>query len=90
MISILGMIFIDGLNIGVQASTLLRLVPITHDKKKDLLYSGFCSISSGLGAFFGGYLGGKLCDKFGVKLISTISIYLNITTYALILVASFF
>ena len=57
MIPVLGAIFVDGLNIGVQTSTLLRLIPITHDKDKDLLYSGFCLISSGTGSFIGGYLG---------------------------------
>ena len=90
MVPVLGMIFVDGLNIGVQTSTLLRLIPITDDKKQDLLHAGFCTISSGVGGFFGGYLGGKLCDKFGTKLISTIAMCLNMVVYVLILGASFF
>ena len=88
MVSVLGMIALYGFNIGVQTSTLLRLIPITDDKKQDLLHSGFCIISSGVGAFFGGYLGGKLCDKFEIKSVSTASICLNIVVYGLILVAS--
>ena len=88
MVSVLGMIALYGFNIGVQTSTLLRLIPITNDKKQDLLHSGFCIISSGVGAFFGGYLGGKLCDKFDIKLISTASICLNAIVFGLILFAS--
>lgn len=89
MISVLGLIFVDGINIGVQTSTLVHLIPKTDDEKQDNFYSGICLLSSGVGCFIGGYLGGKLCDIFPIKKIAYSGIFLYILACTLIFIASF-
>lgn len=72
----LGLIFIDGINIGVTTSTMLHLMPEYEDKQQNSFNAGTCLFFYGLGCSIGGYLGGKLCDKLRIRISSTIALYL--------------
>lgn len=72
----LGLVFLNGINIGVTTSTMLHLLPMTDDAHQDRLNAGICLILHGIGCLTGGYFGGKFCDKFKIKLSSTIYVFL--------------
>ena len=74
MISVLGFIFIDGINIGIQTSTILKLIPMTNDEQKDKLNLGIMIIVKGVGCLVGGYAGASICDKFKTKRVIALSI----------------
>ena len=66
----LGLILLDGTNIGVVTSTMLHLTPKLDDKKQNNLNAGFCLILYGIGCVIGGFLGGKLTDRFRIRVSS--------------------
>lgn len=72
----LGLIILDGTNMGVATSTMLHLVPKTNDKKQDSLNVGFCLILYGCGCVIGGFLGGKLTDRLRIRISSVSVLYL--------------
>ena len=76
----LGLIILDGTNIGVTTSTMLNLMPKIEDKSENHLQSGICLILYGCGCILGGYLGGKLCDRLRIRLSSMIVIYVFFMT----------
>ena len=88
MKSCLGLIFLDGINMGIQYSVLLHLVPTTDDQKHDELFSGIAVIVFGIGTLLGGYLGGKLCDKFQLKKVAIASVILYIISCVSIYIGS--
>lgn len=71
----LGLIVLDGLNLGVITSTMLHLLPSLDNKKENTLNAGLTLIVSGFGCVIGGYLGGRVCDKLRIRLSSTILLY---------------
>ena len=85
MLPVLGLIFVDGMNIGIQSNTLIHLIPKTDD---DLL-SGIAIISFGVGSLIGGYVGGKLCDKFTLKRVAVVGVLLYALGCLSILAGSF-
>ena len=62
----LGLIVLDGINMILPAGTLPRLVP-TEDSTDTGRYLGICVLLYGIGQIIGGYLGGKLCDKYKIR-----------------------
>lgn len=64
------MILIDGINLGVSTSTMLHLAPKVEDKKQNSLNAGFCLLMFGCGCTLGGFLGGRLSDRFRIRLSS--------------------
>ena len=86
MYSCLGLIFVDGITIGIQYTTLLHLVPNTDDKKHDDLLTGFAVIAFGIGCIVGGYLGGKLCDVFKLKFVARTAVAMFVIGCILIFV----
>ena len=72
MLPLLGIIVIDGVNVGIQTSTILHLIPETetsHDLK-----SGIIVIVYGIGSLIGGYLGAKLCDKHRLRNVAMLGV----------------
>ena len=63
----LPLVFVDGLNIGTTSVIMLKIMPEYPDEKKENLLAGICLIGFGVGSMIGGYLGGKLCDRFNIK-----------------------
>lgn len=72
----LGLIFIDGINIGVTTGTILHLMPKNEDQKQDDFNAGTCLFMYGIGCVIGGYIGGRVSDRFKIKLSSTIALLL--------------
>ena len=66
----LGYTFLDGINVAVSILTILHLYKSTGDKHEDEILAGIALLAMGFGALIGGYLGGKLCDIFGVKKVA--------------------
>ena len=89
MSSLLGLIFIDGINIGIQSSTIIRLITKTDDKGHDDLLSGIAITCFGVGCLVGGYAGGKLCDRFQLKRVAMVGVLLFGLSCLTILAASF-
>ena len=89
MLPVLGLIFIDGINLAVQSSTIIHLITKTKDKTHDDLLSGFAIISYGFGSLIGGYVGGKLCDKFQLKTVAFVGVLLFGLCCSTMFVASF-
>jgi hypothetical protein len=67
MVNALGVIWIEGICLGVLSTTILHLVPHTDDHKADELRVGFCLIAQGVGSLVSGYTGGRLCDVLKIK-----------------------
>ena len=65
MVPLLGMITIDGINLGIQTSSILHLVP--KDTTNHDTLAGILVIVYGVGSLFGSYAGAKLCDRFTLK-----------------------
>ena len=86
----LGLILIDGLNLGIQASSIIHLITKTDDKTHDDLLSGIAIMVFGVGTLFGGYIGGKLCDKLKVKKASIGGVIFFGISCSGIFIASFF
>ena len=86
----LGYTFIDGINVAVSILTLLHLYKSTGDKKKDEILAGIALLAMGFGALIGGYLGGKLCDIFGVKKVAYAGTFLYTLTCISSIAVSFF
>ena len=86
---ILGLVFLDGTNIAINASTIIHLITKTDDKAHDDLYAGFAIITFGFGSLIGGYVGGKLCDKFRLKRVALVGVLLYAVCCMSIFVASF-
>lgn len=89
MLSILGLIFIYGINLAVQSSTLIHMIAKTDDKEHDDLLSGIAIISFGVGSFIGGYAGGKLCDLFKLKRVALVGVLLYAISCSAIFAGSF-
>ena len=88
MASMLGLIFIDGLNLGIQASTIIHLITDAGDKNNDL-FSGIAIMVSGVGSLAGGYAGGKLCDRFKPKKVALAGVLLYASCCMTFIGASF-
>jgi predicted MFS family arabinose efflux permease len=71
----LGLILLDGINIGVSTATMLHLLPSTDDKKSNNFNAGTCLIIYGAGCIIGGFIGGKVCDKLRINLSSMIGMF---------------
>lgn len=71
----LGLIALDGLNLGVITSTMLHLLPSVDDKKQNSINAGVTLIVCGFGCIIGGYLGGRLCDKLRIRISCTVLVY---------------
>ena len=71
MLPLLGLVLADAINYGIQASVLYRLIPKSGDRQKDDLITGLAIICFGIGCIAGGFLGGKLCDKFKLKNVAS-------------------
>ena len=89
MLSILGLIFIYGINLAVQSNTILHLINRTDDKAHDDLLSGIAIISFGVGSLLGGYAGGKLCDVFQLKRVAMVGVLLYTLSCLAIFTGSF-
>ena len=89
MLPVLGLIFVDGMNIGIQSNTLIHLIVKTDDKAHDDLLSGIAIISFGAGSLIGGYTGGKLCDKFRLKRVALVGVLLYVLCCLSIFAGSF-
>lgn len=89
MVSVLGFIFLDGINIGIQTATILRLIPMTDDEQNDKIRVGIMIIVKGTGCLIGGYLGAFICDKMRIKRVIFLSIILYSISCALIWAGSF-
>ena len=76
-------------SIGIQSSTLIHLVPKTDDKAHYDLLPGIVIISFGVGSLIGGYVGGKLCDKFTLKRVAVVGVLLYALGCLSILAGSF-
>ena len=76
MLPLLGLVLIDAVSSGIQASVLYRLIPKSGDRQKDDLYAGFAIICLGVGCITGGFLGSKLCDKFKLKKVASFGVLL--------------
>lgn len=72
----LGLIFIDGINLGVTTSTMLHLMPTVDDHKENSFNAGICLLFYGFACIIGGFAGGKISDKLKIKLTSTLFLYL--------------
>ena len=80
----LGYTFIDGINVAVSILTILHLYQPTGERHTDEIRAGIALLAMGFGGLVGGYLGGKLCDIFGVKKVA----YAGIALYALTCILS--
>ena len=76
MLPILGLVFLDGTNIAINASTIIHLITKTDDKDHDDLFAGIAIITFGFGSLIGGYVGGKLCDKFRLRRVALVGVLL--------------
>lgn len=68
----LGLVFLNGINIGVTTSTMLHLMPTGEDTQQNNFNAGTCLLLHGAGCVLGGYLGGRMCDRLRIRLSSTI------------------
>lgn len=84
MASVLGFIYLDGTNSGIQNATLLRLIPTNDEEHNQKIRVGIMVIIKGSGCLIGGYLGAFICDKIGVKRVIFLAIILYSTSCALI------
>ena len=89
MLPVLGLIFLDGINIGIQTSTIIRLIAQTDDRANDSLLAGIAFIIFGVGCLVGAYVGSKLCDKFQLKRVASIGVILYVLSCLTILGGSF-
>ena len=89
MVPMLGLIFIDGLNIGIQASTIIHLITNADNKENDDLLSGIAIMVSGVGSLAGGYVGSKLCDRFKPKKVALAGVLLYASCCLTFMAASF-
>lgn len=65
MIPLLGVIILDGINLGIQTSSILHLVPADTTNHDTL--AGILVIVYGVGSLLGSYAGAKLCDKYRLR-----------------------
>ena len=72
MLPLLGLVLVDAMNYCLQVSVLYRLVPKSDDHHANNLFIGFGIICFGVGCMVGGFLGGKLCDKFKLKNVASV------------------
>lgn len=84
----LGLIILDGTNIGVVTSTMLHLTPKVQDKKESNLNAGFCLLAYGFGCVIGGFLGGKLTDRLRIRISSVIILALYLISCLFSIVAA--
>ena len=71
MLPVLGLVLTDAMNYCIQISVLYRLVPKSADQETNDLLTGLGIICFGVGCIVGGFLGGKLCDKFQLKKVAS-------------------
>ena len=67
---VLGYALLNGINIAIQAVTLLHLFKSTGDQHTDELHAGIALLAFGIGSCIGAFLGGKLCDLMVVKRVA--------------------